>query len=137
MPNLRPKGIEYMRELGRRGGLRSGETRNLKRVARIAGIVQPATEAERHVVAACDVWETTGRRFSLEQILEEMRPVDYRGGSHGTDWRCPKCRRFNTFKRGSCAVCSVVPMNGRLTRAELRECAEEHRLMAILRKHRV
>jgi hypothetical protein len=42
MPNYQSKGVDYMHELVRRGGQKSGETRRLKRAAKI--IAQYAAE---------------------------------------------------------------------------------------------
>jgi hypothetical protein len=142
MPNYHPKGVEYMRTLARRGGLESGETRRLKRVRRILeqrafqkfGIAPPPL-MDRRTALVHEVWEGTGRRFTLEQIAKAMRPVDRRGGSHDTDWRCPYCRHANSIKQRSCAKCFKSPANGRMTRAARRERAAEHRTQAILRKH--
>ena len=135
MANHRPKGVEYMRELGSRGGLKSGETRRLNAAVRIIeeygrrkrGIETPAAGSDRKQAVAHEVWAATGRRFTLDEIAEAMRPVNRRGGSHDLDWRCPHCRRFNSIRRESCARCFRAPQNGRWTRAALRESAAEHR----------
>jgi len=67
-----------MAELGRRGGLASGKIRWGKRVGRILGEcinrhfgVQPATDDE-YPAAVREVWEATGRRFTLDQIAEAL-----------------------------------------------------------------
>jgi hypothetical protein len=99
-----------MRKIASRGGVASGVTRHKKKVARLLGI--PPVPAE---------------------VLKRPKRS---GGSHDNDWRCSHCRHFNSEKRRACAKCkAVAPMNGRLTRKALRERAEEHRTMAILRKH--
>jgi hypothetical protein len=142
MPNYRAKGSELMRELGRRGGVKSGETRSRKRIERLLAEYQwrkygikPVAGDDRYPASVYYVWEFTGRRFTLEQISEAMRPEDKRGGSHNTDWRCPHCGNFSSIKRWYCGVCHhIAPMNGRLTRAALRERSAEHRTQAILSK---
>jgi hypothetical protein len=65
-----------------------------------------------------------------------MRPVDRRGGSDDTDWRCPECHRFNSTYSRQCRKCkAIAPWNGRVTRKALREKAAEHAITAILAKH--
>ena len=119
-----------MRELGRRGGVKSGEKRSQRRIERLLGI-KPVTVDDAGFLHW--VWQVTGRQFTLEQIAEEMRPVDNRGGSHDTDWRCPECGHFSSIKQRDCTKCySAGPSNGRLTRAALRARSAEHRNAAIL-----
>lgn len=115
MPNYLPKGREYMRDLGRRGGTKSGETRRINAV-----------------VPCLPGFENLGRIIAA--VADLNRP-NHSGGSRDTDWRCPYCRRFNSIKKRLCAGCFRSPRNGRLTRGALRERAQEHRLQAILRKH--
>ncbi|MGA2183827.1 MAG: hypothetical protein ABSH47_12420 [Bryobacteraceae bacterium] len=131
-----------MRELGRRGGVNSGKTRRLNRAVRIIedygrrkhGIAATATGNDREQAAMYEVWEITGRQFTLDQIAEAMRPAHRRGGSHDTDWRCPECHCFNSIRSHRCRRCKrFAPANGRMTRAALRERAAEHRTTAILR----
>lgn len=120
MPNPRVKGVEKMCTLARVGGLKSAETRQLKRVERI--VTQYARE----------------QAVDLDAALPSAGPVkrpNRSGGSHDTDWRCPKCRRFYSFKRRMCPRCELTPPNGRMTRARLRERTAEHRTQAILAKH--
>jgi hypothetical protein len=122
MPNYSAKGVEKMRALARLGGLKSAETRRLKRVERI--VTQYARD----------------RGIDLGPALVSTEPVkrpNRSGGSHDTDWRCPRrdCRHFNSIKRRLCAKCGGTPANGRWTRARLRERAAEHRVAGILRKH--
>jgi hypothetical protein len=121
MPNYCPKGTDYMKDLARRGGLKSGETRRYNRdMRRIAG--QSALIQAPDVVSALIEAGVLGR---------ENRS----GGSHDTDWRCPACHHFNSIHSRACAKCKrVSPGNGRLTRAELRERIAGHRYAAILRK---
>jgi uncharacterized paraquat-inducible protein A len=122
MPNYLAKGVERMRELGRQGGLKSGETRR-------------ANAFTLRMAAFYVVWDMTGKHFSPVHILEAMRPEDRSSGDHDTDWRCPACHHFNSIKSRACAKCkAVAPANGRLTRKALRERAADHRTMAILRK---
>jgi hypothetical protein len=123
MPNYSPKGVQRMRELGRQGGLKSGETRRLN-----AHMLRMAA-----YVTACD---GLGRGITGEQIIEAMRPEDRSSGCHDTDWRCPNCHHFNSIKSRACAKCNTVsPRNGRLTRAALHERTAEHCTAAILNKH--
>jgi hypothetical protein len=135
-----------MLKIARRGGLASGETRRRKQVQKmIIGLVcdelgfsRPPIVADPQLAAAHDIWELTGRRFTFSQMLEAMRPVDRRGGSHDSDWRCPhpECHHFNSEKRRMCAKCkALAPANGRLTRKALRERTAGYRTLAILKKH--
>lgn len=120
MPNYSAKGVEKMRALARLGGLKSAETRRLKRAMKI--LAPYARE----------------RGIDLDAVLAGAEPVmrpNLSGGSHDTDWRCPYCRRFNSTKRRSCAKCGRTPANGRWTRAALRARAAEHRTQAILMNH--
>ena len=73
------------------------------------------------------VWEATGQRSTVEEVIEAMRPPDLSSGDHVTDWRCPLCHDLNSIKRRACATCNGVPPgNQRLTRAALRERRAEH-----------
>jgi len=93
-----------MRLLGKRGGLKSGEVRRVKRLMRLLGQYASA------------------RGIELGTAVPQIAPVERpnrSGGSHDTDWRCPYCRRINCIKRRSCAKCGCAPANGRLTRAAL------------------
>jgi len=120
MANYLPKNADEMRERARLGGLKSGETRRLKRVNRILC----AIGAEQGIYV--EPWRASGPRPHYP------RP----GGSHDSDWRCPLCRRFNHIQIHRCQNCKeFAPKNGRITRAELRERAAEHRTKATLRKH--
>jgi hypothetical protein len=143
MPNYRPKGAETMRKLGRSGGLKSGETRRMNRAARIIeeyacgkwGTEAPETANDGYPSTVRYVWGLTGGRFTLEQIAEALRPVDRRGGSHDTDWRCPDCGHFSSIKYRACASCRRPGLqNGRSTRAALREREKEHGIAAYLAK---
>ena len=109
MANYRPKGVAWMRELARRGGLASGKTRRRQKVARV---------------------------LRLDPVPAELldRP-SHAGGSHDHDWQCPYCRHANSIKRRACAKCARTPANGRMTKVARRARAAEHRTMAILRKH--
>jgi hypothetical protein len=123
MPNYRPKGTEYMRELGRRGAEKSVKTRQERKAMKI--LAQYAS-AHGFDLPAAPVCAKPAKRPNLS------------GGSHDTDWRCAKknCRHFNSTKRRLCAKCqSPAPANGRLKRARLRELRAEHRTQAILAKH--
>jgi hypothetical protein len=60
-----PKGIEYIHELGTKGGLASGKTRQANKVARVLGI--PPIPAEL------------------------LKRPNRAGGSHDSDWRCKQC----------------------------------------------
>jgi len=124
MPNYHAKGTEYMRELARRGGLKSGETRRLKKAMRII-----AEHAEQKGIPVT--------QDPIATLLEAgfLEPENRSGGSHDTDWRCPACHHFNSIKSRACAKCGAVsPRNGRLTRAELRERIAGHRYAAMLRE---
>jgi hypothetical protein len=119
MANYSAKGIALMRELGRRGGVKSGETRRLN-------------ADTLRVAAFFAVSEMTRGRFTSVQIVEAMRPPDQSSGAHDTDWRCPHCHHFNSIKRRACAKCKAFsPANGRLTRAVLRERQTEHHTTAL------
>jgi hypothetical protein len=119
MPNPRPKGVEYMRALGRRGGLKSGETRRIKRAMRI--------------LARCA--EQRGTPIPEELPSEpKTKRRNRSGGSHDSDWRCPRCRSFNMTERHICGRCWRVCLH-RITRGQLRERSAEHRTAAILRRH--
>jgi hypothetical protein len=123
MANYLPKGRERMAELGQMAGRKSGETR--RRNALLIRMLDLAS-----VQAKVD------GNLTLDQVEEAMRPQKLAGGNHDTDWRCPKCRHFNSIDRRMCSQCSAwAPKNGRLTRAALRERAAEHRTAAILRKY--
>jgi hypothetical protein len=144
MPNQHPKGIEQMRELARRGGIASGETRRLKRAERIvrdyagqrSDAPVPGGPRDSHTQLIHFVWEATHGRFSLDEIAWSMRPVDRRGGPHDSDWRCPRCHKCNCAKSFMCGECgSLAPANGRITRTRLDTRALEHRIAAILAKH--
>ena len=125
MPNYCPKGVKYMRQLARRGGLKSGETRRGKRAMRI--IAQHAREKG-----------IDPSLFLLPAPVIDagmLERPNRSGGSHDTDWRCPGCHHFNSIKRRACAKCkAVAPANGRLTRAALRVRRAEHRIAGILGK---
>jgi hypothetical protein len=100
-----------MRKLARHGGLESCRTRLRKKVAKMLEIaLVPAELVQRR---------------------------KYAGGSHSTDWWCPECKRFNSFKRRCCAKCCKAPGNGRHTRAWFRSRAEEHKTAAILARQRL
>ncbi len=129
MPNYLPKGRELMRELCRRGGQKSGRARrdtadelHILRIVVFGAI--PVEEA----------WNSTPA-----ELIERATKASRRGrsgGSHDTDWRCPHCHHYNHIERHSCAKChEFAPANDRLTRAALRDRAEEHRTQAILRKY--
>jgi hypothetical protein len=123
MANHSPKGTEKMRALGRLGGQKSGEIRR-----RNAFLLR--------MLDLYSVRGMLGGHLTLEQVAEAMRPPDQSSGDHDTDWRCPRCGHFSSFKRRACAKCaSLAPANGRLTRAALRERQAEHRTQAILAKH--
>jgi hypothetical protein len=144
MANHLAKGREYMREIARLGGLASGKTRFLKRAERIRGewacrkhgVARPA-KLDWHEAAVRELMIVTRGRFTREEIEQALRPVDKRGGSHDTDWRCPRCHHFNSTKRRACAKCSVPgPANGRLTRRALRAMQKEHQTQGYLRTPR-
>jgi hypothetical protein len=124
MANNLAKGVERMRELGRRGGLKSGERRRRNAFTlRIASYIS--------------VWEATGQRFTGEEVIEAMRPPDLSSGDRDTDWRCPRCHRFKGTKRRACATCNAVPpANQRLTWAALRGRRAEHINGATVRRHK-
>lgn len=109
-----------MRELARRGGLKSGEARRLKRVERIL----TAYAKERGIAAP-----------AISEPFGPVKGPNRSGGSHETDWRCPYCQHFNTVKRYLCAKCSQNPGNGRMKRSTLRERAAEHQTSAVLRRY--
>jgi hypothetical protein len=112
-----------MRQLGRRGGKKSGEVRR-----RNSFIL--------HLLELHSLQGKLGEPISLNQMAKLLRLPDLSSGDHDTDWRCPKCHHFNSTKRSLCASCGrVSPGRGRVTRAALRERAAEHRTAAILRKH--
>jgi hypothetical protein len=127
MANNKPRAVEYMRDLGRRGGLKSGETRH---EARVCGILaecaaQKGTGVPLDLLDPTEIWP--------ESILERESRA---GGSHDTDWRCRECLHFNSIKSRACSKCRTPgPLNGRLTRAALRERQAEHRNRAILKKY--
>ena len=123
MSNHCPKGTNYMRELARRGGIKCGETRRLQRAMRIIA------EYARHK-------ETAGTHDPIAALVDMVafQRENRSGGSHDTDWRCPRCHHFSSIKSRACAKCKAVsPRNGRLTRAELRERVAGHRFAAMLR----
>ena len=110
--------------LGRRGGLKSGETRRLKRV--------------HQILAEYAAQKGIPDPLQLVDVLPEelLKRESRAGGSHDIDWRCRRCHHFNSIKTRACSKClTVSPPNGRLTRAALRELQAEHRNRAILAKH--
>jgi hypothetical protein len=114
-----------MQELARRGGMKSGETRRLKRAQRIVASVA----REKGIPMTPDL-------AGLPLDAASTKRANRAGGSHHKDWRCPHCRHFNSIKSRQCSKCEgVSPLNGRLTRAALRERMEEHRTAAILGRH--
>jgi len=120
MANYLPKDADEMRERARLGGIKSGETRRLKRVN---GTVCAIAAKQGLYV---EPWPASRPRPHY------LRP----GGSHDTDWRCPHCDRFNHIQTHRCQKCEeFAPKNGRITRAELRERTAEHKTQAILSKH--
>jgi hypothetical protein len=124
MGTYKRKRDAHIREIGRQGGLASGETRRLARVRRI--ITEYASR--KGIGVPPDITET-----QPESILKRESRA---GGSHDTDWRCPKCHHFNSIKSRACSKCQTPsPTNGRMTRAVLRERQAEHRNRAILRKY--
>ena len=124
MASYKRKRDANIREIGRQGGLKSGETRRLDRVRRI--IKEYASR--KGIALPPDITEI----LPEELLKRESRA----GGSHDTDWRCRKCHHFNSIKSRACSKCQTVsPRNGRLTRAALRERQAEYRNRAILRKH--
>src|SRR5690348_14520031 len=94
MPNYCPKGVEYMHELARRGGLKSGETRRLKKIAKILA----KHASEKGIPMAPD---------PIDVPLEAgwFKRPNCSGGSHDDDWRCPYCHHWNSPKRRACANC--------------------------------
>src|SRR5579872_4939680 len=142
MANYRAKGTERMRELGRLGGRKSGDARRLNRVGRILweydckkrGIEPTLTGDDRKCPVAQDMqdeWEASARRPELKAIAEYLGLLPRRGGSHNTDWRCPKCERYSSIKKWLCTNCgNFSPKNGRLTRAALRAREKEHKTTA-------
>ena len=114
-PGLRsnkPRSVEYMRDLGRRGGLKSGETRRVRRIL-TEYAAQKGTGVPLDILDPTEIWP--------ESILKRESRA---GGSHDTDWRCRKCHHFNSIKSRACSKCKTPgPVNGRLTRAALRERA--------------
>jgi hypothetical protein len=129
MANYSPKGIERMRALGRVGGVKSGEARRNN-----AGLLCILRAISNGPISAEEAWISTPAEI-ISRAEQERKP-NCAGGSHDLDWRCPHCRHFNSIKRRACAKCKAVsPKNGRLTRAELRVRAEEHRTQAILAMH--
>jgi hypothetical protein len=109
MANRLPKGNKRMSELAvlsRRARIENGQKH---KVAKLLGI--PPVPAE---------------------MLD--RP-SFSGGSHQNDWPCPYCAHVNGGRRQACAKCGKTPANGRMTRADRRERAAEHRIAAILRKY--
>ena len=132
---------ETMRRLGRAGGLKSGETRRLNRAVGIIweyarekwGIETPETPKNAYPPVVPYMSAVTSGRLTPEEIAGAVRAW-MRGGSHETDWRCPKCRHFNVEKRRSCAKCACVPRR-RMSRARLRALTEQHRIATILRNH--
>jgi hypothetical protein len=124
MANYSPKGRERMRVLGRLGGVKSGETRRLNALR--LRLVDLAFVRE-----ACEQ-----RGCTAAEIDEALKPINARGGSHDTDWRCPECGHFSNVRSRVCAGCKAVgPANGRLTRRALQARVEEYRTDATLRKH--
>src|SRR3974390_988529 len=124
MATYKRKRVAHIREIGRQGGLKSGETRRLARVRRI--ITEYASQ--KGIPLPPDITE-----ILPESILKRESRA---GGSHDTDWRCPKCHHFNSIKSRACSKCQTgSPKNGRRTRAALRKRQAEHRNRAILRKH--
>jgi hypothetical protein len=115
-----------MRELARRGGLKSGETRRGKRAERIIAEFARSTDAPASLSDQIDALVHDGF------FQRENRS----GGSHDSDWRCPQCHGFNSIKSRMCSHCGAFsPTNGRLTKAALRARAAEHRTTAILHNH--
>lgn len=125
MANRKPKGVEYMRTLALKGGYASGKTRR----------------ENRFNEEMCTLAGARGLGVGFLRLPELVRKSglfrpNYSGGSHDMDWRCPACRHFNNIQRRACAKCKEPgPMNGRITRAALRELEAEHRTRAILDKH--
>jgi len=126
MANRNPKGVELMRNLGHAGGKASGEARRLK-----------AYELDmlKAIIFRTCSWEdflaSTPEQLLARHVFREKRS----GGSHDSDWRCPKCKTFNSIKGRVCARCGIPAVRMRITRKPLRERAAEHRTAAIVRKH--
>lgn len=96
-----------MRELGHRGGVKSGKMRRLNSL--MMGLAERQT-----------YWEATGRVLTPEQVRKDFEPMNFSGGSHDDDWLC-RCGHFSSGKRIVCGAChSLAPPEGRLTRATLR-----------------
>src|SRR5262245_35736629 len=124
MANYNQKGRERMAALGRKGGIKSGETRRYYALSR-------GLDALLSIYMTCRSGGCTD-----EQVAEALVPEERRGGSHDSDWRCPHCHHFSSSKRRACRECGrVAPRNGRLTRAALRTRAAEHLIDSILAKH--
>ena len=108
MPNYRRKGLEYMRELGRRGGIKSGKMR------RLHSLMMDLANRQTY-------WEVTGRCLTAEQVRKDFEALNLSGGDHNSDWRCPQCGHFSSINRWVCGAChSLAPSEGRVTRAMLR-----------------
>jgi hypothetical protein len=123
MPNPKPKGLDKMKELGRRGGQASGEKRHEVTLMKLL-----SPYAEKHGISV-------EPEVLLAGVEPERRP-NRSGGSHDLDWRCSAFHAFNSIQRRMCGKCQApAPVNGRLTRRALREKAAEHRVEGILRKH--
>src|SRR4051794_16380040 len=119
MANYLPKGVEYMRELGRKGGCKSGEVKR----------------RNTFILRMLDLYtarQFLGEDYTLDQIAEILRPRDRSSGNHDTDWRCPKCGHFSSAKRRwECAKCgALAPVNGRRTRAAIRKQEAKRRTAA-------
>lgn len=114
-----------MRELARRGGLKSGVTRWENRIMWF--LWQGAAEQGMKVAAAIIDYNLLRGGFYKEPNRS--------GGSHDTDWRCPECGHFSSIKNRACAKCRMPgPTNGRLTRKALREREKEHKAAAYLKR---
>ena len=127
MSNYLPKGREVMSKLGQLGGRKSGDARRGN--AYTLRFFRSVIFGEQ-----CPLYPTD-TPVDLMERAERMSRIDRRGGSHDEDWRCPnpKCKHFNSAKRTAfCAKCGSSDLNGRVTRAELRERATEHKYDAIL-----
>jgi hypothetical protein len=127
MPNYLPKGRERMSELGRLGGRKSGDARRDNAYT---------LRFYRSVIFGeiCPLYPTDTPK-DLAERAERTSRINRSGGSHDEDWRCPNCKHFNSAKRSLCAKCRTSDLDGRMTRAELRERAAEHRNEATLSKH--
>jgi hypothetical protein len=90
MANYCAKWKDYMRELGRLGGLASGERRRLNRAGAI--IWQCAGELGIDVRAAIIDDALLAAGFYKEPNRS--------GGSHESDWRCVNCGHFSSIKTG-------------------------------------